>query len=319
MRITRIRIYGKAICLFSAILLLLGMLCCGSARAEYTGYSAVSAEIPVSGTGSFVLKNSAGEQVASITLDGKEHAVGAFQVGPYDEPASPFVSYTISSADAHNKKTYDAEVYVTVTDADTLKTAVVIRDRETGEKKPTAYYPVMIDPPVKKLLKGNPSEKETFHILFEGVSVEGAAGLTKPPMPEGSDGLKKVLSIKGAGETEAGEIWLDRAGVYTYRFTEVDDRAANYTYDSTAYSVVATVTEGASGLELKTEIKKDGKTADAVVFENVYRAPISKVLGPKTGDQANPLFWGLVAVIALAAIILILLLLRKRKKTKKHS
>ncbi len=314
MRITTIRTCGKALRLLPVLLLLFGLLFSFAADAEYPGYKGVYAEIPVSGTGTFVLKDADGKQVAKLTLDGKKP--GTFKVGPFDEPVSPYVSYTITSTDKQNKKIYDVEVYVTVKeDSDELETTVVIRDRDNGVKKPMAYYPVMIDPPVKKVLYGNAPTTTTFYFLFEGVSVE-VEGLTEPPMPEGSKNGKKLLSVEGPGETEAGEIWFDRPGVYTYRFTEVNSGESNYAYDYTTFTLVVTVTEGENGLEVKTEIKTDsGETVDKVKFTNYY---LKKGIAPGTGDQANPLLWSVVAILALAALIVTILYLRKKNRKQKR-
>ena len=41
------------------------------------------------------------------------------------------------------------------------------------------------------------------------------------PMPEGSEGNTKILTLDGSGQLEIGRITFDRTGVYTYTLKEL--------------------------------------------------------------------------------------------------
>ena len=150
--------------------------------------------------------------------------------------------------------------------------------------------PVLSDPPVQKIVQGNPPKDETFTFQMKAVT-EGA------PMPEGSvDGVKTV-TITGSGSYEFGEMVFTEAGTYVYEISEVDDGVKNYTYDTTVYTLTVEVTEVADGNQVKlekTETVTGGDSATAV-FTNVYKGPAPV---PKTGDS-TPAF-GMVALAAIA-------------------
>ncbi|MCR5845073.1 MAG: Cna B-type domain-containing protein, partial [bacterium] len=202
-------------------------------------------------------------------------------------------TYQIQEIDGGAKGfTYDTAAHnavVTVTDPhkDGVLEATVKYD-DSDELVITNTFtvdPVWIDPPVKKVVKGNPKTDETFTFQMKALT-EGA------PMPAGSDGNVKTMTITGSGEKEFGRIDYYAAGTYTYQISEVAGSAKGYTYDNTVYTITVEVTENEDGSLSKTETITggDGK----IVFTNEYKATPGKKKMPKTGDS-NPL--GLVAVL----------------------
>lgn len=184
----------------------------------------------------------------------------------------------------------------------------VTGDAENGYKveitnyHKASYDKVMSDPPVQKVVNGNPSKQETFTFQMKALT-DGA------PMPEGSkDGVKSV-DITGSGSYEFGEMYYEKPGQWKYEITEVKGSAEGYTYDSTVYTLIVSVKEVADGTQYKLEkteeiVGGNGK----IVFTNEYKEP-----AVKTGDTTivTPYI-----VIGISALILLLMLLLRGKKNK---
>ena len=64
---------------------------------------------------------------------------------------------------------------------------------------------VMSDPPVQKIVEGNPPTDDTFTFQMKAVT-DGA------PMPEGSKDGVKTVQITGNGSYEFGEMWFTEPG-----------------------------------------------------------------------------------------------------------
>jgi len=281
------RLISKAAALLLAVMLLTGLAC--SAQADFA-YEAVEATIPVGGTGTFKLASAEEPDTAldEITIEGS----GAFSQS-FDEPGD--YEFVIYSEDAVNTARYDVLVRVLTDAEDVLEAHVVVAESDTGRKVPSALYPVKVDPPIAKRLTGEtPPSTETFEFRFRAVSTtaEGLEG--NLPMPEGSNGQEKKITIVGAGETEAGEYYLEKAGVYVYEFVEVNTGKAGYTYDTSVYRVTFTVTETEEGFHVDQVMTKNGVETERflAVFTNSYRTKTY----PKTGDENSPVLWMAVLV-----------------------
>lgn len=149
----------------------------------------------------------------------------------------------------------------------------------------TYLPPVSIDPPIlQKLVKGDPGALGTkFEFLLRGS--EGA------PMPEGSDGNTKILTMDGSGEMEIGKITFDRPGTFIYTVTELNGGVQGWEYDTAVYTLTVTVTVESGRLVPHTVLTKNGETASALVFINTYErvTPPDKtvVSGRKTWNHGN--------------------------------
>ena len=138
-------------------------------------------------------------------------------------------------------------------------------------------------------------------------------------MPAGSVLGKKVVTVNGAGEIDFGDIEFKAVGKYTYKVVELDTGLANYTYDSTEYTVVVDVTADANNqLVANYEIKKGTETVNDLSFNNKYevpKAPTSHSKGktinnakkhksPKTGDSTEDLML-MLSIFAASVLMLI--------------
>ena len=122
-------------------------------------------------------------------------------------------------------------------------------------------------------------------------------------MPVGSVGGVKQAEVTGSGEVEFGIFEITQAGTYQYVISEINDGIANYTYDTTQYTITFEVTDVAGQLVADTHVEKaDGTVVNEAVFTNVYKAPIST---PKTSDQNNMLMYAIMMSIALMAAFIV--------------
>jgi len=155
--------------------------------------------------------------------------------------------------------------------------------------------PVIADPPVKKQIIGDePEEDGTF--IFTLTAESNTASLNVMPMPDGSNGNTKKVSIVGAGEYEFGNITFTVPGTYIYKIVEDNENDLNYDYDKSIYIVTYVVTQNGDKLEVNRTITKDGKDANDVVFVNTYYnygtgegepviEPKPQTNNPQTGDN----------------------------------
>ncbi len=243
-------------------------------------------------------------------------------------PHAGVFEYTITPVhkDAKKSYTYDeseytVRFYVENTETGGLLIKVVFEASDGTKPASISYrhiyegelYPVKIDPPLKKVVRGDPSKDATFHFTMKALPKKSKLpeGMTKLPMPRGTTKQSVTKAVKGPGEYEFGWITYTAPGTYVYKVFEEKDGLKGYTYDRTVYEVKCVVTQSGDKLVQKTTITnksllgKDGK----IIFTNRYSDDPSDI---RTGDVANILLWVIVA--AASAAILILLL-----KKHKHS
>lgn len=203
---------------------------------------------------------------------------------------------------------------------------------------------VVVDPPVQKIVRGNPSTDSTF--TFQ-LSAENPSN----PMPIGSTNGVKTMTIIGEGEAEFG-IWAyTRAGTYRYTISEVNTGIAGYTYDTTVYTITDLVTAVDEQLVVSRTIADNrGTQVSSISFVNTYTPPSAPIPsddrppdrpappdggspnrpappdsgspntpgkpgdGPKTGDNSNPALW--ITLIAISGVLLILLFIIGRKTSQ---
>ena len=182
---------------------------------------------------------------------------------------------TAGTTDAY---TYDDTVYTAIVfvenDPETmgLKASVVkvYKDDDPATKQDAAifinrYCPAEIDPPVNKVVtndSGTAPDTAKFHFTMK------AEDKTFPMPAESVDGSKTVEA--GTGKVEFGKIEYEKAGTYTYKVTEDKEALANFTYDTTEYTVKAVVEKKAGVLTATMTITKGTEEVNSIDFNNHY-------------------------------------------------
>lgn len=129
--------------------------------------------------------------------------------------------------------------------------------------KNTYLPPVVFDTPiVHKLVKGDNVPDTKFEFMLKGE--------INAPMPNGSDGNSKIISVNGSGETDFGAITFTEAGTYIYTITELYGGAEGWSYDTASYILSVTVTETDGILNTSHTLTKDGQSVSEVEFTNSY-------------------------------------------------
>lgn len=272
--------------------------------------------------------------VKTMTISGAGNTT--FGEITYTEPGN--YRYTISEAVGGNAAyTYDATVYgltVQVTwtnEAGGGMQAVMCLVKQGGtEKQEKAVFTnkyttsaVIVDPPVQKVISGDmPQADSTFTFYMK-------ADKTAYPMPGGSSGGLKSITIKGAGKNDFGNITFTEAGTYTYTVYEQKGGVSGYTYDTTVYAMKVTVIQADGKLSAVQEITDEkGDIASGLIFANKYSAGAAptvsptasptaaatgKTDGPKTGDASKDYIWWMLLGAAVIGIAVALCCIRKRK------
>lgn len=180
-------------------------------------------------------------------------------------------------------------------------------------------FQLMVDPPVKKIVKGSPKSASEF--VFTLVAKDPAS-----PMPEGSVDGKKEIKIVGEGEKEFGTWNYTAAGIYSYTVSEENTGISGYNYDKTIYTITDTVTDKEGQLVLNRSITNGKGPASEYTFTNQYTKSNGGSNGGgsssykgnvvKTGDTANLWIW--ITLLGGAAIVLVVVIIIQRKG-KKHN
>lgn len=129
----------------------------------------------------------------------------------------------------------------------------------------TYVEPVEIDPPVlEKVVDGESAPKSQFEFWFCGE--EGA------PMPEGSIGNVKILTLDESGQVELGMIEYTDPGVYVYKVVEKDKAADRWVYDDAIYTYTVTVELKDGKLHASNKLVRNDDVVDKLTFKNVYKS-----------------------------------------------
>lgn len=126
------------------------------------------------------------------------------------------------------------------------------------------YSPtVAVDPPIaRKYIDGTNPPSRTFTFIMEAKA--------NAPMPEGSTGTRKAMTLTGEGTIEFGTIYYDKAGIYEYTIYEQQESASGWIYDDSRYSLMVTVTDEGNGLQAKMSLQKNSHSVKEAIFTNLY-------------------------------------------------
>ncbi len=251
--------------------------------------------------GEFTFELRQGDDVIQTVSNAADGTI-SFDTLTFDE-AGTYV-YTVSEVAGNAQRvTYDdtvTTVTIEVTDdgEGSLHATVTMGDSLSGIVFTNVYTdpkPATIDPPIKKVISGEtPAQDAVF--TFTMTANDPAA-----PMPEGSVGGTKTVTITGAGSTEFGVMTYTDAdlGTWTYTLSEVDGGVSGYAYDKTTYTMTVVVSLDDNG-DVQTEVSyadAKGNSVEEVVFDNAYstspaRTTVTRVVRtvrsalPKTGDAS---------------------------------
>ena len=201
---------------------------------------------------------------------------------PKKDPSGEEITYTVSEDEV--PEGYECE-------ETTAENGGTITNTHTPVPAPE---PTLGDPPVGKKITGDtPATKATFTFKLKAVKTDVKELEGKMPMPEAAGGKQEMtVTIEGEGNKEFGTFPLEKEGVYEYEISEVDDGIEGYTYDTTVFKVVYTVTlnEETNKLEcVKTVNGKEvtGDYVSEVTFTNEYKKPVVNVAVSKTWDDGD--------------------------------
>ena len=241
------------------------------------------AEIDTLSTTIALYKN--GNKVQEVTVDKNNHFTATFSNLPVTDTITSTANvYTVKEIDGDGNAVEEGN-------------SITIDSRDftvhyDGTKIVNTYVPkpVLVDPPVKKIVEGNPTNASTFQFEMKAIN-------PTDPMPNGSVNGVKLATVIGSGEVEFGTFEITQAGTYQYVIREIDDGIANYTYDTTLYTITFDVRDVAGQLVADKRVEKeDGTVVDEAVFTNIYKTPVAT---PKTGDNSHlPIYIGAI-IIAL--------------------
>jgi len=279
----------------------------------------------------------------SFTIDGTGQAL----IGPIDFPDPGVYVYELThvtpvrSGYTYSQAVYTIKVYVD-SDPDVPLGVVAYKLDQTkamdlafGHSFDSGNYQVeesdpatMPDPPVVVTVKGKPDPSDdtfVFQLVPESSS---------NPMPPGSDNGVKTVRIKGQGQAQFGSWSYTKPGTYVYRASQVNTGLPGYTFDSTVYTIIDTVTDVNGALVVKRQIfDQFGRSATALVFTDIYATSHLDI--PPAGDrdagssqaagQVNnhlPFTGSNAAAAALGALTALLagwlLLLAKRRRQRHY-
>jgi len=256
----------------------------------------------------------------TFTIGGTDSAV----VGPIDFVRTGVYRYEIKQVVTISKTgyTYDGQIYTVViyvkNSSSGLASEIIVQnsagDKVGDIKFENSYAPlasdpsVMVDPPVRKTVTGNPGRDSTFTFKLEAKDKAG-------PMPLGSADGVKTVTITGSGEEEFGTWSYTAADTYSYTISEVNTGEAGYTYDKTVYTIADSVTDADGQLVVeRTVTDKAGRQVSVCAFTNEFSGESAKgtagkytpaggsLSRPKTGDNSALAQYAMLALTALLVL-----------------
>ncbi|WP_312429031.1 Spy0128 family protein [Lacrimispora sp.] len=192
---------------------------------------------------------------------------------------------------SYDSQVYSVTVYVKQTGANL--SAEIVVNKSDGSKAgsirfentytPLASNPeIMVDPPVKKTVSGNPSTASSFTFSLTAQDKDN-------PMPEGSaDGIKHI-TIYGSGEVDFGTWIYTREGTYFYTISEVILSDTRYTYDRSVYTITDVVKDIDGQLVVTRIVTNDAyKQVESCIFINKYIGGGESSGSGGTGSSGGP-------------------------------
>lgn len=133
----------------------------------------------------------------------------------------------------------------------------------------------------------------------------------KSPMPEGSTGKTKAVTVTGAASPDFGDITFEYPDAYYYTITRQPRVHKDITEGKESYRVM--IAKFNDGKYVMVTWNNGGHKADEIKFVDTYKAPPveNEKVHPKTGEPVDPVYYfGALLVTAMFGSILI----RRNKK-----
>ena len=186
--------------------------------------------------------------------------------------------YTVSEAGdiagvTNDKEAKGKEVTVTVVDngdGTLTATADSTADAPLAFTNTYSVEKVIVDPPVKKILKDADLKDHEGEFTFKIEGKTAPEGVEEIPMPTNTEitNSKKFLKDGSTDLYEFGEIEYLVPGTYTYTVSEVGGKLDYIKYDGSEYTLTVTVTDNKDGT---LSAKMDPEEGE-MVFNNEYTA-----------------------------------------------
>ena len=216
---------------------------------------------------------------AAKVMEGKvTKAAPSTTFGPFEYTAPGTYKYTVSETGTVKGVTNDAQAAgktVTVTvvdngDGTLTATADSTADAPLAFTNTYSVEKVIVDPPVKKILKDADLKDHEGEFTFKIEGKTAPEGVEEIPMPTNTEitNSKKFLKDGSTDLYEFGEIEYLVPGTYTYTVSEVGGNLDYIKYDGSEYTLTVTVTDNKDGT---LSAKMDPEEGE-MVFNNEYTA-----------------------------------------------
>ena len=306
---------------FISIFTVLICACMLLAVPVYAENDPLTVEIPVAVEDEGTIKIEGEKNLPEIT---EIKNSGSFVITYEDPRAGDMYYYTISEVIGddvnivYDSTIYECRVYILFIDPEekTLGATVIINKMDEETKPDSAEFinsavvPCTVDPPVKKIVKNDPTNSNKYEFVLKPVSNTVGIPVEDMPLPEGAHGEFKK-TIVGNQETEFGSYTLSKVGTYVYEVYEVDGKIPTITYDNTIYTVTFEVVRDGDHLVVaKEKYKKNDVIIQQLGFEfvNIYTKPNELI---PTGTGMALIIAGGVLVLAAVGLVIV-----NKKKNK---
>ena len=164
--------------------------------------------------------------------------------------------------------------------------------------------------PIKHVIKGNQyGEEELFSFTLTAES-------ENDPMPAGSEGKRKTITLKGEGTVDFGEMIFEYPDTYYYSVSRNDEKHDHFAADNCSYKVM--IVKLSDGTVRKIIWDEKEEKADEIVFTDEYTAPAGMhSKSPKTGDAEMSVSLTVSLILFITSASVFAVIIHNRRKGRK--
>ena len=276
-----------------------------------------------------------GSSTQTITIGGFSHAADFFYtLRAADRPAndSYLLDDTVYTLIIRVTNTADgglSAMLYAVFNSSNINEATKVERIVFDKSYAFTYSGPVADVPVVKTVQGNPAQAYTFTFRL-------TAQTTDAPMPQGSTGNTKDITITGSGRAYFGTWTYSTPGIFVYQVREIPSNNSDYEFDTSIYTITDTVTdEGGQLVVNRVVTNADNRPVQSMSFINIFVGRDTEIQettptpggggtgtptpGPKTGDYADPAAMMLaMAISAAIALFTLFLIYIDRRSEEEH-